>query len=221
MPHRVEILKVEPVTHDVRRFTVRKPQGYRFEPGQATLVSIDRSGWQDQKRPFTFTSLNDWPDLEFTIKIYPDHEGVTAQLGGLEAGDRLLIEDPWGTIQYKGPGVFIAGGAGVTPFIAILRQLAKDGKIAGHALLFSNKTNRDIILRDEFEAMSGLQCVFTVTDEPDPTLESRLIDRAFLEEKLSNFDQHFYVCGPRQMVADLKGHLEALGAKTDAVVFEQ
>jgi ferredoxin-NADP reductase len=221
MPHRVEILKVEPVTHDVRRFTVRKPQGYRFEPGQATLVSIDRSGWQDQKRPFTFTSLNDWPDLEFTIKIYPDHEGVTAQLGGLEAGHRLLIEDPWGTIQYKGPGVFIAGGAGVTPFIAILRQLAKDGKIAGHALLFSNKTNRDIILRDEFEAMSGLQCVFTVTDEPDPTLESRLIDRAFLEEKLSNFDQHFYVCGPRQMVADLKGHLEALGAKTDAVVFEQ
>ncbi len=221
MPHKVEILKVEPVTHDVRRFTVRKPEDYRFEPGQATLVSIERPGWDKKKRPFTFTSLNDWPDLELTIKIYPDHEGVTAQLGSLEAGERLLIEDPWGTIQYKGPGVFIAGGAGVTPFIAILRQLAKDGQIAGNALLFSNKTNRDIILRDEFEAMNGLHCVFTVTDEADPTLESRLIDRAFLEEKLTDFDQHFYVCGPKQMVADLKGHLEALGAKIDSVVFEQ
>ena len=221
MPHTVQILKVEPVTHDVRRFTLHKPDGYRFEPGQATLVSVDRPEWEKKKRPFTFTSLNEWPDLELTTKIYPDHHGVTEQLGGLEAGDSLLIEDPWGTIQYKGPGTFIAGGAGVTPFIAILRQLAKEGRLAGNTLLFSNKTARDIILRDEFEAMAGLRCVFTVTGEPDPTLENRLIDRAFLQDHVADFDQHFYVCGPKQMVADLKGHLQALGAKADAVVFEQ
>ena len=221
MPHKVEILNAEPVTYDVRRFTVQKPQGYRFAPGQATLVAIDRQGWQDKKRPFTFTSLNDWPNLEFTTKIYPEHHGVTEQLGTLRAGDHLLIEDPWGTIQYRDPGVFIAGGAGVTPFIAILRQLAADGEIAGNTLLFSNKTARDIILRDEFEAMDGLRCVFTVTDEPDPTLENGLIDRVFLEDKVSDFDQHFYVCGPKQMVTDLRNHLQALGAKADAVVFEQ
>lgn len=221
MAHIVKILKVEPVTHDVRRFTVQKPDGFRFEPGQATLVAVDRPEWQKKKRPFTFTSLNDWPDLEFTTKIYPEHHGVTEQLGALEAGDALLIEDPWGTIQYKGPGTFIAGGAGVTPFIAILRQLAKDGEIAGNTLLFSNKTARDIILRDEFEAMKGLRCVFTVTKQPDPTLDNRRIDRAFLEDLVADFDQHFYVCGPKQMVADLKGHLQALGAKADAVVFEE
>jgi ferredoxin-NADP reductase len=111
---------------------VQKPEGYRFEPGQATLVSIDRPRWEKEKRPFTFTSLNDWPDLELTTKIYPDLHGVTEQLGALEVGDRLLIEDPWGTIQYKGPGTFIAGGAGVTPFIAILRALARDGRLAGN-----------------------------------------------------------------------------------------
>jgi ferredoxin-NADP reductase len=221
MPHVVPIKQVEPVTHDVRRFTVQKPEGYRFEPGLATLVSIDRPQWEKEKRPFTFTSLNDWPDLELTTKIYPDHHGVTEQLGALEVGDRLLIEDPWGTIQYKGPGTFIAGGAGVTPFIAILRALARDGRLAGNTLLFSNKTARDIILRDEFEAMDGLRCVFTVTDEHDPTLENRLIDRAFLEDKVTDFDQHFYVCGPDPMVAALKEHLAALGAKADAVVFEQ
>jgi ferredoxin-NADP reductase len=221
MPHDVEILKVEPVTHNVRRFTMRKPENYRFEPGQATLVSIDRPEWQKKKRPFTFTSLNDWPDLEFTTKIYPDHHGVTEQLGTLEAGDSLLIGDPWGTIQYKGRGTFIAGGAGVTPFIAILRQLAKDGRLAGNTLLFSNKTVRDIILRHEFEAMKGLRCVFTLTDEPDATLEDRRIDRAFLQNHVADFGQHFYVCGPKQMVEDLKAHLQTLGASADAVVFEQ
>jgi ferredoxin-NADP reductase len=221
MPHAVDILKVEPVTHNVRRFTVRKPENYRFEPGQATLVAIDRPEWQKKRRPFTFTSLNDWPDLEFTTKIYPDHHGVTEQLGTLAAGDRLLIGDPWGTIQYKGPGTFIAGGAGVTPFIAILRQLAKDGRLAGNTLLFSNKTVRDIILRDEFEAMQGLRCVFTLTREPDPALEDRRIDRAFLQDHVADFGQRFYVCGPEQMVEQLKQHLAALGASADAVVFEQ
>jgi ferredoxin-NADP reductase len=217
----IRILKVEPVTHDVRRFTVEKPEGFRFEPGQATLVSINKPEWQQEKRPFTFTSLNEWPKLEFTIKIYADRHGVTDQLGKLEAGDELVIRKPWGTIQYKGPGWFIAGGAGVTPFIAILRQLEKDGRLAGNTLLFSNKTNRDIILRDEFEAMAGLACVFTVTDEPDPSLESRRIDRGFLEEKITDLKKHFYVCGPEQMVEDIKGHLAALGATADSVVFEQ
>jgi len=221
MADSVRILKVEPVTHDVRRFTVEKPQGFRFEPGQATLVSLDKPEWQKEKRPFTFTSLNEWPELEFTIKIYPDHAGVTDQLGKLQAGDEIVIRKPWGTIQYKGPGYFIAGGAGVTPFIAILRQLQKDGRLAGNTLLFSNKTNRDIILRDEFEAMDGLRCVFTVTDEPDPALESRRIDRRFLEEKITDRSKRFYVCGPDQMVADIKGHLQALGARADSVVFEE
>jgi predicted ferric reductase len=40
----------------------------------------------------------------------------------LKHGDELIIRDVWGAIEYKGE-VFIAGGAGVTPFIAILRQL--------------------------------------------------------------------------------------------------
>jgi ferredoxin-NADP reductase len=219
--HTVRILKVEPVTHDVRRFTVEKPEGFRFEPGQATLVSIDKPEWQKEKRPFTFTSLNDWPQLEFTIKIYSDHDGVTNQLGRLGPDDRLIIRKPWGTIQYKGPGYFVAGGAGVTPFIAILRQLAKDGRLAGNTLLFSNKTNRDIILREEFEAMDGLECLFTVTDEPDPDLETRLIDRAFLEDHVADFSKYFYVCGPPQMVEDLKRHITGLGGRADAIVFEE
>jgi ferredoxin-NADP reductase len=175
----VKILKVEPVTHDVRRFTVEKPEGFRFEPGQATLVSITRPEWQQEKRPFTFTSLNEWPELEFTIKIYADRHGVTDQLGRLQAGDELIVRKPWGTIQYKGPGYFIAGGAGVTPFIAILRQLRKEGQLAGNTLLFSNKTSRDIILRDEFEAMEGLSCVFTVTHDPTPASRAEESTGAF------------------------------------------
>jgi ferredoxin-NADP reductase len=205
----------------VRRFKFERPAGYDFEPGQATEVSIDRDGWRDEKRPFTFTSLRDWDHLEFTIKIYSDHDGVTNELGKLSAGDTLLVDDAWGTIRYKGPGTFIAGGAGVTPFIAILRDLADKNRIAGHRLIFSNKTGRDIILRDEWDAMKGLDCLFVVTDEPASKLPHGPIDKGFLRDNVTDFKQHFYVCGPDKMVEDLKAALSDLGAKADALVFEK
>lgn len=220
MTHRVEILGTEMVTHNVKRFRVEKPRGYRFEPGQATDVAVDKEGWREEKHPFTFTALNDWDHLEFTIKLYPEHEGVTNELRKLETWDHLLIEDPWGTIQYKGKGAFIAGGAGVTPFIAILRQLEKEGTLAGHTLMFSNRAEKDIILKNEFELMSGLRTIFTLTGETHPNLEQGRIDRAFLEKHIDDFSQHFYVCGPDAMVNDIKGHLDSLGAETESLVFE-
>lgn len=221
MPHTVDILEAGDVTHNVRRFRVAKPDGFSFKPGQATEVAIDKDGWVDEKRPFTFTSLPDWDDLEFTIKTYPDHDGVTDRLREVKAGDRLLIDDPWGTITYKGPGVFIAGGAGVTPFIAILRDLEKKAALSGHMLLFSNKRERDIILRDEFEGMRDLTAVFTLTGEEAEGLEHGKIDRDFLTRHVKDYQQHFYVCGPDKMIDDIKATLADLGAEADSVVFEE
>lgn len=221
MTHTVRILETATVTHNVRRFRTEKPDGFSFTPGQATEVAIDKDGWREEKRPFTFTSLTGWPDLEFTIKLYPEHDGVTEQLGHLKTGDRLILDDAWGTIAYKGPGVFIAGGAGVTPFIAILRDLEKKGALDGHSLIFSNKRERDIILRDEFEGMRGLSTVFTLTQEETGGLEHGKIDREFLTRHVKDFDQHFYVCGPERMVDDIKEILDNLGAEPDGLVFEE
>jgi propane monooxygenase reductase component len=220
MTHRVRIGEAENVTHDVRRFRLEKPKSYAFVPGQATDVAIDRDGWRDEKRPFTFTCLRQAPYLEFTIKIYPDHDGVTNQLGALGAGDHLLIDDPWGTIEYKGKGTFIAGGAGITPFIAILRDLAEKREAGGNRLIFANKSENDIILRSEWEAMPGLDHLF-LTDDGGGGFPSDRIDRDFLKKSVGDFSQRFYVCGPDKMVADIEKALRELGAQADALVFEK
>src|SRR5450432_1426999 len=104
----VKILFIEPVTHNVKRFTVEKPDGYTFQPGQATEVSINTPELKEEKRPFTFTCLPEDDHLEFTIKIYTDHNGVTNALGNLKPGDELILRDVWGAISYDGPGLFIA-----------------------------------------------------------------------------------------------------------------
>ena len=217
----VKIISVEPVTHDVKRFAIQKPEGYKFTPGQATEVSINTLALKNEKRPFTFTSLNDNEHLEFTIKIYDSHNGVTKELGKLKHGDELIIRDVWGAIEYKGEGVFIAGGAGITPFIAILRQLHTENKIASNKLIFTNKTESDIILKQEFDEILGKNFINTLTDEKKEGYENRMIDAAFLKEKIDDFTQHFYVCGPPPFVKAISKALTILGAETDAVVFEK
>ena len=216
----VRILSVMPVTHNVRRFKVEKPAGYHFIPGQATEVAINKPGWEEERRPFTFTSLNEWDHLEFTIKIYNDHPGVTRQLGLLQPGDELLLHDVWGAIHYKGEGTFIAGGAGVTPFIAIFRQLQHEGQLGNNRLIFSNRTKADIILEQEFSAMLGPRFINTLTDEAAPGYDHRKIDEAYLREKIDRFDQQFYVCGPDPMVQDLKALLTRLTGNDSLVTIE-
>ena len=151
MPHKVKIQEIGFITHNVLRIQTQRPADYNFEPGQATEVALDKEGWREEKRPFTFTGLPNDGFLQFTIKVYPDHNGVTDMLQTLEQGDHLLLDDAWGAISYQGPGVFLAGGAGVTPFIAIFRYLAQKNQLEGNRLLFANKRERDIIMQAEFE----------------------------------------------------------------------
>ena len=130
MEHIVKIKSIDKVTHDVLQIVTEKPQKYNFTPGQATEISINKNGWKDEKRPFTFTCLPDNDYLEFTIKTYPSHKGVTNELLQLKKNDELILHDVFGAIAYKGEGVFIAGGAGVTPFISIFRYLQSKMKLA-------------------------------------------------------------------------------------------
>ena len=221
MTHIKKISSITPVTHDVRCIRIEKPANYSFVPGQATDVSIDKDGWREEKRPFTFTSLNTDPYLEFTIKTYSDHNGVTGQIGLLEQGDRLIIDEPWGAIHYKGEGYFIAGGAGITPFMAIFRQLHQVGLIGKNKLFFSNKTSADIIYKQELLKIFGSNAVFVLTQNGEETHARDFIDRTFLKAHISQMSKYFYVCGPDPMVQAIDGILEGLGANPQSVVFEK
>ncbi|MGD8566840.1 MAG: FAD-binding oxidoreductase [Gammaproteobacteria bacterium] len=221
MSQTVKILMTEFLTHDVKRFIVSKPEDFIFKPGQGVELAINQKGWIEETRPFTPTSLTDDRVLEFTIKSYPQHNGVTQKLHELKAGDELLLSEPFGTITYHGPGTFIAGGAGVTPFVAIFRSLARQNKLENNSLVFSNKTPADIICEKEFKHYLQDRCILTCTREATSGYDNRRVDEAFLKENLDDFNQYFYVCGPKKFVSNINSTLEALGANSETVVFER
>ncbi|HEY8784532.1 MAG TPA: flavodoxin reductase [Mucilaginibacter sp.] len=218
--HIVKVLKTEFVTHNVKRFTFEKPAGYSFISGQATDVSINKPGLEDDLHPFTFTCVNGDDHLEFTTKIYKERKGLTEKLLNINAGDELIIHEVFGTINYHGPGLFIAGGAGITPFISIFRQLKLENKLAGNTLLFANHSEEDIILKDELDKLLGKNHI-DVLSHPSSGQQGKHIEKDLIKQYLSNKTEYCYICGPDEFVAKMKSNLLELGIKEDRIIVEQ
>ena len=93
--------------------------------GQFAFVSFDP---QEGAHPFTIASA--WRGdgrLNFMIKGIGDYTRTLPQT--LKAGDRVEVEGPYGRFDFAGEEsrqIWVAGGVGITPFIARLQALASD-----------------------------------------------------------------------------------------------
>jgi ferredoxin-NADP reductase len=218
--HFVKIRSIDKVTHDVLKIVTEKPHGYNFTPGQATEVSINKNGWQEEKRPFTFTCLPNDDCLEFTIKTYPSHKGVTNELLLLKQEDELILHNVFGEIAYKGEGVFIAGGAGVTPFISIFRFLRLKNEIGDNRLIFANKREVDIILKQEFEGLLGKNFINVISDEKTKEYAYGYITEELLKANIGDLKNKIYLCGPEPMMEAVEKHLSNLGVEEKSIIKE-
>jgi len=216
----VKIRNIGQVTHDTLQIVMDKPFGYHFNPGQATEVAINKKGWEQERRPFTFTNLPGDDHLELIIKTYPSHQGVTQEMRNLQPGDELIIQEVWGAIAYKGEGVFIAGGAGITPFLSIFRHLKSQNKMNGNRLIFANKMRADIIRGDELSSLLGDSFINILSHESAPGYFEGQISKEFLKEQIPEKAGKIYVCGPPPMMEAVTGCLVALGIEENALVVE-
>lgn len=215
-----KIKSIEKITHDVLLITLEKPKGIQYHTGQAADISINKPGWEGELRAFTFTSLPENEHLEFTIKTYPSHNGVTNQLTSLIPGDELIIGDVFGDITNKGEGVFIAGGAGITPFIAILKQLEKENKIGNSKLLFANKTKSDIICEKKLRDMLGTNFINILSNEQIDGYEHGFITEDLIKKYSSDNPSFYYLCAPPPMMEAMMKHFTNLGIPEDKIVKE-
>ena len=87
--------------------------------------------------------------------------------------------------------------------------------------IFSNKTSADVILETELKRMFAKDFTSVVTREHVIGFVGKRIDRDFLVDKVKDFGQYFYVCGPDEFVKSNTELLSALGASADSIVVEQ
>ena len=217
----VKVLEAHFITHNVKRFLIQKPSGFVFMPGQAANFAVNTPEWKDKFRPFTFTGLPRNEHLELMVKIYKDHQGVTNLLGRTNAGAELVMKDVFGALLYKGPGVFIAGGSGITPFLSIFRELNKNKQLMGSKLIYSNYESEDVICGAELHDMLKENYINHYTREGVIGFKEKRLNEDLLVKYIGDFSQRFYICGSASFVEDLSRMLMNLGATADALVIEQ
>jgi ferredoxin-NADP reductase len=216
----VRILSAEYITRDVLQILTERPPSLEFTPGQAADISINKDGWKEEIRPFTFTSLPEDNFLQFTIKTYPERKGVTNELRGLKRKDELILHGVFGAIAYKGEGVFVAGGAGATPFISIFRYLKAENIIGNNKLIFANKTKDDIILRYEFEHLLGKNFINILSDEEAGPFYHGYINEDFLKMHLAGSGKYIYLCGPPPMMDAVEAILQGMKIEDSLIIKE-
>ena len=216
----VKIISIEHATHNVMHIKTEKPECISYLPGQAVDVAVNKLDWETKLRAFTFTSLPTEDYLEFFIKVYPEHNGVTDQIGALKGGDTLLIGDVFGDIQYKGEGIFIAGGAGITPFIAILKDLESKKNLGDNKLIFANNTFNDIIANEFFKQLLGEHFINVLSKEEVEGYEHGYINNELIKAQIQNENIHFYLCGPPPMMDAVLKILKDLGIEDEKIVKE-
>ena len=221
MKHIVKIKSTELITHDVLKIITEKPPHYNFTPGQATEVSINKPEWKEKKNPFTFTCLPEDDFLEFNIKTYPEHKGATNELLKLRKEDELILHDVFGAISYMGEGVFIAGGAGITPFISIFRYLKSKNVIGENKLIFANKTKKDIIMEQEFKDLLGRNFINILSDEKADGYAYGQITENFLKANMDVSVKNVYVCGPPPMMEAIQKQLSKLEIPESFIITEE
>ena len=133
----------------------------------------------------------------------------------------MILHDVFGAIAYKGEGVFIAGGAGVTPFIAIFRQLQTKNEIGNNKLIFANKAKTDIILEQEFENLLGKNFINILSGEKVNGYADGYITEEFLKANITDLKKKFYLCGPEPMMEAVEKQLSNLGVEAKSIIKEE
>ncbi len=205
--HVLKIIDINQAAPNVKRFRLEKPLDFKFIPGHSVMVSLPEN--KSNVHPFSFTSTNDDPYLEFHIKKFDNPGNFTQQLHAQKVGDTVLLADIFGSIRYVGPGLMIAGGQAITPFIAILRQLKKDNALAGNILIHSIQTHQNIFLENELRSMLKENYVITLTQEKHPAfLHGRITPE--LLKKYILLNKKTYILGPDAFVSQIKTLIKSL-----------
>lgn len=212
-------------------FHFEKPSGFTFTAGQfadVTLIDPPETDAEGNVRTFSIASPPFENELVFTTRMRDTAFKRSLKRVPLEtqvkigsaAGSFTLHKNP------AKPGVFLAGGIGITPFISIVRQADHDRLPHKLHLFYSNRRPEDAAFLDTLQNLEmtnpNFRLICTMTEMSKSKREWKgetgLIDREMLSRHLGKLQSPiYYVAGPPAMVAGIKTMLVAAQVDEDDI----
>ena len=203
---------------------------FDYKAGQFVMMKILKDGASGAlSRAYTITSLPGEGVLSFTVK----RAGVFSNLlCDLETGDKVEVSAPHGNFypaaDSGNESVFLAGGIGITPFFAIIKDLYGKKTKKRITLFYSNKRKEDIVFYKELNEISkkwkNLNMIYILTrdENKDPQIkECKRIDAEMLKKYLKDLSsKEYFICGPSMFVTGIKEQLEKTGVDRNSIKTE-
>jgi ferredoxin-NADP reductase len=200
--------------------------------GQHVDVRLTAEDGYQAERSYSIASAPQDEHLVLTVERLEDGEVSPYLTEVLRPGDELELRGPIGgyfvwEASQGGPLLMIAGGSGVVPFRAMLRDWAASGRLTPARLLYSSRTLEDVIYDNEFErlAEAGADVQLTLTRQwpTDWRGHRGRVDRNLLAELAWPPQQRplVYICGPTAFVEAVAEALVGAGHEPGRIKTER
>jgi ferredoxin-NADP reductase len=219
-----EVVETQPETPRTRSLFLEVPGWEGHKAGQHVDVRLTAEDGYQAQRSYSIASAPEDRRLTLVVERLEDGEVSPYLTDVLRAGDGLELRGPiggWFTWEARegGPLLLVAGGSGIAPLMAMIRQRAASRSDAPTRLLYSSRSREDAIYAEELDHLSAedraLEVTHTLTRSQPPgwTGYSRRIDREMLEELGWPSEERplVFVCGPTPLVETVATVLVALG----------
>jgi len=187
-----------------------------FKPGQFAFVEVRGKGWSEP-HPFTMSSAPGEDRLRFTMKVLGDWTRKVRE--ELQPGGKVLVRGPYGRFDTTNSGkkqIWLAGGVGLTPFLASLRAM-KPGDDRKIHLVYAAREQSDAIFLDELKeraaALGNVTIVPLFSDEGNFARVDMMKQK--LPDPLSSYA--YFMCGPKPMVDGIMKDLKTEGVARNKI----
>lgn len=196
------------------------PEGNRLRPlpGQFGVLRFSGAG-KNEPHPFSFSKISSDGDLRVTVKSLGDY---TATLKSVLKEDQLVrVQGPFGRFRYygRGPEVWVAGGIGITPFLAWADAL--DVESPPVDLFYCVRSRMDAAHLNEIEKLTkmkpNLRLHLVVSGDGQRISADEIADA--IGPNLRRAKVSF--CGPNSLRASLRTGLQAHGVASRRFHYEE
>lgn len=233
--YQVRLRKKEEVAESTMAFYFEKPTGFQFKPGQfanLTLLNPPETDAEGNGRTFSIASAPLEEDLMFATRMRDT--AFKRVLKTMSLGTEITLAGPFGSFTLHSdssrPGVFIAGGIGITPFRSMILNASKSRFPHRLLLIYSNRRPEDAAFMQELEGIEKGNTRYRLVGTMTQLEKSRqkwagrtgFLDKQMLSETIDDLKVSIcYVSGPPAMVSAIGHALSELGISEDAIRCEE
>lgn len=234
--HSLKVKEIVKETNDTVSVSFQVPEdlkeAYAFTPGQYLTLKLTINN-EEQRRSYSICSSS---AEDITVAVKRVENGLVSSYLNevLKENDEMEVMTPEGNFTLetdqakKRKFVGFAAGSGITPIMSMIKQLSMDEKETVFTLFYSNKMESDVIFKHQLDQLAGdnlkINYIYTRQKLNNPLLEGR-IDKSKATELIKadlsclNADA-FYLCGPEEMIFNVKSALEEFGVLKTKIKFE-